>query len=173
MLLIACANVANLLLVRGVGRRGEMAIRIAVGAARYRLLRQLLTESLLLASASAVCGVGLALASSLQDAAGSLSPEYCKRQYSAYAREYRSTGLSWASHFSYVSATGVLFGLLPALEFMRFDTQGASLKGVHPGRSLALLQADGCANILTGVGAGGLGGALGCGRTDVEEFLLA
>lgn len=117
VLLIACANVANLLLVRGMGRRGEVAIRIAIGAPRGRLLRQFLTESILLALAGTVCGVALAIAivKSLlalfaQNIANISIPHLDKVPIDGSV-------LGFAMVVCFFAA--LLFGLLPALNLMR------------------------------------------------------
>jgi putative ABC transport system permease protein len=114
VLLIACANVANLLLARGAARRKEVAIRAALGAGALRIVRQLLAESLTLA----MCGgaLGLLLAVWAVDLILKLSPDDVPRLTEA--------GLDWrvlAFTLLVTIVTGVLFGLAPALESARLN----------------------------------------------------
>lgn len=125
VLLIACANVANLLLVRSVGRRGEMAIRVALGAPRYRLWRQFLTESLSLAFAGAVCGLALAFA--CVQSLLALFPEHVANLSIPHVETIPMDTFVLGFALVVCFATGLLFGLLPAMQLMRSDT-GVSLK---------------------------------------------
>jgi putative ABC transport system permease protein len=114
VLLIACANVANLLLARAADRRKEIAIRIALGGGRWRLIRQLLTESLLLAFAGSVVGVLLANWSlSLLIA---FNADNIPR-----LSETRLDGWSLAFTLLVTGLTGLLFGLAPAWQATKPD----------------------------------------------------
>ena len=114
VLLIACANIANLLLARGTGRRREMAVRVALGAGRGRLSRQVLVESLVLAGVGGLIGVALSLWGSHLLAA--LAPSNLPR-----LGEVRADGPVLAFGLLSTALAGVLFGLAPAWQVARRD----------------------------------------------------
>jgi putative ABC transport system permease protein len=131
VLLIACVNIANLLLARASNRQREMAIRAAVGASRGRLVRQLMTEAVLLSLCGAV--LGLLLASSLTDVLAARAAELLNRG------DIETTGRIhvdwWVFLFTAASAlaAGVAAGLVPAFQAARTDVNARLKEG---GRAL-------------------------------------
>jgi len=122
VLLIACVNLANLLLSRSAARRKEIGIRNALGAGRGRLIRQLLTESVLLSSLGAV--VGLVLAWAGTRLLGNLTPDILPRagEIGVDARVLLFTA-------AIAILTGILFGLAPAIQMARTDLISALREG--------------------------------------------
>ena len=118
ILLIACSNVANLLLARAASRRQEIAVRLALGSDRRRLLRQLVTESLLLSSVSGVAGWALAYAG--VQLLWSFRPDEVAANL--IDLDLDVTVVLFAAVLAVV--TGVLFGLVPAMQSTRADVAG-------------------------------------------------
>jgi predicted permease len=122
VLLIACANAANLLLARASARQREIAVRLALGAPRSRIVRQLLTESLLIAFLGGVLGLALALAG--VKGLVSLLPAGFPR-----AHDIHVSAPVFLFTFLVSGAAGILFGLAPALQASRTDPN----EGLHKG----------------------------------------
>jgi predicted permease len=126
VLLIACFNVASLLLARTAARRQEMAVRLAVGAGRGRIVRQLLIESMLLAGLAGAVGIGIALA--LTRAMAGFKPPFPMPVLLDFSLDSRVLGYTLAA----CVASGLLFGLAPAMQALRprlFDALSARQAG--------------------------------------------
>ena len=152
VLLIACANLAGLMSVRASARAREMAIRSALGAGRGRMIRQLLTESLLLALAGGAAGVGLALWAARALPLLTKDPRLLDIPLDA-----RVFWFALAAAF----ATSILFGVVPALQASQTDAadalKGGARTGNHPRRHasrqmLVIAQIAMCMVLLVGAG---------------------
>jgi putative ABC transport system permease protein len=154
VLLIACANVANLMLVRGAQRQAELAVRTALGAGRGRIVSQLMTECLVLAAVAGTCGV--LIASVGVDALRAIAPAAIPRTQDL---GLDATAVLFA--LALVAVTALLFGLAPALQLSRAslgESVRASGRGTdggarHFGRS-AILTAEVALSIVLLTGAG-------------------
>jgi putative ABC transport system permease protein len=158
LLLIACANVSNLLLAQSAGRRRELAIRAAMGAGRGRLIRQLMIESLLLAALGGLAGLALASLSIPVLRSGLLGI------ITGSIPGLETIGVDWrtlAFTFGVSLLTGVLFGSLPAMQISRIDLNQTLKEGgkgsVGTGRrnlSRALVTAEVALAVIVLVGTG-------------------
>lgn len=167
VLLIACVNIANLLLGRSVSRQREIGIRMALGASRRRLIRQLLTESVVLAFAGGLAGLlvalwGVEVLSTFKPAAQLQHGSYLKVLDFSKAN---IDGQVLAFNVVLSILTGLIFGLLPALQASRADVSGAlkegatgfsekarNLRGLSPRNLLAMTEIALALLLLIGAG---------------------
>jgi len=131
VLLIACANVANLQLTRAAARQKEMAVRKALGASRARVARQLITEGVLLALVGG--GAGLLLAVWGVDGLTRLIPEGALPYMGEITLDWRVLAFALAASL----ATGLVFGLAPAFQMARVDVNRALKEGTSRGTTAA------------------------------------
>jgi len=159
VLLIACANVANLLLVRGSSRQKEIAIRMALGATRLRLVRQLLTESVLLSLVGGALGLLMSVwgVKSLSKAI----PD----DFSKFIPGWYSLGIDQTAFvFTFIVSvsTGLIFGVVPALqvtktrfsESLKEGVKGSSSQGSHNRSRNVLVVAEVALSLVLLIGAG-------------------
>jgi putative ABC transport system permease protein len=147
VLLVACLNVANLLLARTAARAREIAIRAAVGAGRLRLIRQFLTESLVLALAGGIAGLAL----------GVLGSRLLLRLAAAQIPRASEIGFDWrvfAFLFAVCMATGIGFGIAPAIAASRGLSTGLARHSVGSALRDALVVAEVALAFVLLVGAG-------------------
>jgi putative ABC transport system permease protein len=129
VLLIACANVANLLLARSAARAREMSVRISLGASRWRIVRQLLVESVLLSILSGLLGLALAaIGVRLFDAA-------TQDVGRPYWIQFTMDGQVFAFFAAVCLGTGIVFGLAPALHVSKTDLNEVLKEGGRSGSS--------------------------------------
>jgi predicted permease len=140
ILMIGCTNVANLLLARGVSRQREIGIRLSLGASRQRIIRQLLTESLLLALAAAACGLALSrlfLTGTLYAATSMVPSELWQADITRWAPAADWRVVVFLVAGAIVST--VFFGLAPALQATRLELvrtmRGELTRDARPGRA--------------------------------------
>ena len=134
VLLIACANIANLLLARGMGRKAEMSVRTALGAGRIRIVRQLLTESVLLAGLGGLAGIALAYAGTQM----LLVLAFPDAKNLPIHASPSAAVLGFACGLSLL--TGVLFGVAPAWISARVEPVDALRSGTRATGGATLLQ---------------------------------
>jgi putative ABC transport system permease protein len=123
VLLIACANIASLLLARSAARQKEIAVRLALGASRGRLIRQVLTESVVLSGAGAILGVLFARWGS------ALLVRFVSTQQNQVFLDLKMDGRVLAFTIAITVLCGLLFGILPALRSTRVDAMSAMKEG--------------------------------------------
>ena len=126
VLLIACANVANLLLVRGASRQKEMAIRLAMGASRWRLIRQLLTESLLLSCGGGLFGLLLSIFG-IRALSRGIPDDFSKFIPGWHNLVINRTAFIFTLIVSVI--TGLLFGMVPAFQSTKTNFNEALKEG--------------------------------------------
>jgi putative ABC transport system permease protein len=160
VLLICCANLANLLLARGVDRQREIGIRFALGASRTRIVRQLLTESLLLALLGGAAG--LLLAYWIVPLLGTVSPVRAV-SLGSFLRDFRIDARVLGFCFLLSLLTAVIFGFIPALEVIRSrdlittlkegeNRAGGAARGRHMLDGLVIAEIALAATLLVGGG---------------------